>query len=283
MSKANEGRIAYISVDIEGVAGVVSPAQTVRKGFEYERARHWMTQEAAAVCEGALAAGCDSCIVSDSHGEGENLLIEDLPRGTQVVRNWPRPLGMMQGVDEPGVLAAALIGYHTDARCDQGVLAHTFAGRLINGLKINDVEASETLVSAAVAGEFGVPITLASGDVAYTRHVQETLGPEVLTVATKRGHGRYSATSLHPEDAREQLRSMAELAFSAPSTNTFDFELPCRVELCFQRHLPAELLCYLEGFERLDGTTICFEAKSAVSLCKTLRFVTSVVFDEQLP
>ncbi|MEM6543593.1 MAG: M55 family metallopeptidase, partial [Pseudomonadota bacterium] len=112
---------------------------------------------------------------------------------------------------------------------------------------------------------------------------QETLGPEVLTVATKRGHGRYSATSLHPEDAREQLRSMAELAFSAPSTNTFDFELPCRVELCFQRHLPAELLCYLEGFERLDGTTICFEAKSAVSLCKTLRFVTSVVFDEQLP
>ncbi|MEM1142253.1 MAG: M55 family metallopeptidase, partial [Pseudomonadota bacterium] len=283
MSVSQKARVAYISVDIEGVAGVVSPAQTLVSGFEYQQARHWMTQEAVSVCEGALAAGCDYCLVSDSHGGGENLLIDDFPRGTRIVRNWPRPLGMMQGVEEPGIHAAALVGYHSHARCADGLLAHTFAGRLISGLRVNGIEASETLVSAAIASEFGVPIALASGDAAYVEHARELLGSELLTVTTKQAHGRYSATSLHPTDAAEQLKTIAELAFSAPPTRLFELRFPAEIEVCFQRHIPAELLCYLDQFERVDGTTVGFSAPDASTLSKTLRFMTSVVFDEQLP
>ena len=276
-------KIAYISADIEGVTGVVSPAQTVLQGFEFERARHWMTAEVKAVCEGALAAGADACIVSDSHGNGQNLLLESLPRATQVVRAWPRPLGMMQGVESSGVFGAALIGYHTSARSAHGVLAHSFSGRTVAGLAINGVEASESTVSAAIAGAFGVPVLLASGDADYGNHIRDLLGDDLPTVITKVAHGRYSATCRHPDEVLDELRSTSEMAFSQPDRSVYEIELPASVELCFQRHAPAELLAYLECFERVDGTTVRFTADSVPALAKTLFFATHVGVDEQIP
>ncbi|MEM9705834.1 MAG: M55 family metallopeptidase [Pseudomonadota bacterium] len=142
----------YISADIEGVAGVVSPAQTVQTGFEYETARRWMTSEVRAACEGAVAAGADGVIVSDSHGNGQSLLLDGLPDDVEVVRNWPRPLGMMQGVDLPEVAGAFLLGYHTGAHHAAGVLAHTSNGLLFSQIRLNGEPASETPISASIAG-----------------------------------------------------------------------------------------------------------------------------------
>src|SRR5215470_2773145 len=89
----------YISADMEGVAGVVTSDQLGPPGFEYERFRGFMTNEVLAAIEGARAAGATEFLVSDSHGNGENLLIERFPKDVQIVRSWPRPLAMMQGID----------------------------------------------------------------------------------------------------------------------------------------------------------------------------------------
>ena len=275
-------RLAYISADIEGVAAVVSPAQTVAAGFEYERARRWFTDEVRAVCEGALAAGVDACIVSDSHLNGQNLLIERLPRGTRLVRNWPRPLGMMQGVEAPGVIGAVLLGYHTAAR-SEGVLAHSFAGRWVADVRVGGEEASESRISAALAGAFGVPVVLATGDDHYVRHIKSLLGEGLPTVATKSAHGRYSATCRHPDDVLEELRRASEAAFTGTAPAPYVLDYPARVEIRFQRHLPAELLSYLDDFERVDATTVAFTAESADALSRKLFFATHMTWDEQLP
>lgn len=55
-----------------------------------------MTDEVNAVIEAARAAGATEFLVSDSHGNGQNLLIEQLPDDVPTVRSWPRELGMMQ-------------------------------------------------------------------------------------------------------------------------------------------------------------------------------------------
>src|SRR4030095_9992117 len=89
----------YISADMEGVAGVVTPDQLGPPGFEYKRFRGFMTNEVLAAIEGARAAGATEFLVSDSHGNGENLLIERFPKDVQIVRSGPRPLSMMQGID----------------------------------------------------------------------------------------------------------------------------------------------------------------------------------------
>jgi hypothetical protein len=90
----------YISADMEGIGGVVTGEQLGTSGFEYQRFREFMTEEVLAAIRGARAGGATEILVSDSHGNGQNLLIDRLPDDVQVVRSWPRPLGMMEGVDE---------------------------------------------------------------------------------------------------------------------------------------------------------------------------------------
>src|SRR5262245_43636448 len=89
----------YISADMEGIGGVVTDEQLGPPGFEYARFREFMTSEVNAAITAARAAGAGEILISDSHGNGQNLLIEKLPPDVQVVRSWPRPLMMMQGID----------------------------------------------------------------------------------------------------------------------------------------------------------------------------------------
>lgn len=84
----------YISADMEGVVGAVTGDQLGPGGFEYERFRRFMTDEVNAAITAARAAGATDILVADSHGNGENLLIEQLPEDVTVVRSWPRPLMM---------------------------------------------------------------------------------------------------------------------------------------------------------------------------------------------
>ncbi|MEM0955470.1 MAG: M55 family metallopeptidase [Pseudomonadota bacterium] len=274
----------YICADIEGVAGVVSPAQTVQKGFEYEQARVWMTDEVIAACEGAFAAGAQHVTVSDSHGNGQNLLLDRLPASVRVVRNWPRPLGMMQGVEQDDVSAAILLGHHTGAHHRDGVLAHTISGLLIAEVRVNGKPMSETQLNAALAAHFSVPVVLATGDEDYCQHVAEALGTEVHTVATKSATGRYSANTLTPAASCNAIRQVAETALQASPPVVSPVERgPLRLEVQFQRHLPAELLAFLPGFEHLHSTVVASELPDMPSLTRVLNFISAVRFDEQIP
>src|SRR5436309_169785 len=93
-------RKIFISVDMEGISGVVQPAQLGPDGFEYQRAREWMTGEVNAAITGIRASGTADVVVCDSHGNGQNILIDKLPDDVRIVRGFPRPLEMMQGIDD---------------------------------------------------------------------------------------------------------------------------------------------------------------------------------------
>src|SRR2546422_2317184 len=110
----------YISVDMEGIAGVVHESQTdpTTPAFaaEYARFRRLMTAEANAAVEGALAAGATRVLVNDSHWFMRNLLAEELHQTAELVSGDPKPRSMMQGIDQQGGFDAALfIGYHARA------------------------------------------------------------------------------------------------------------------------------------------------------------------------
>src|SRR5687767_1850607 len=94
------GLKVFISADMEGITGVVQPAQLGPAGFEYGRSREWMTAEVNAAIAGAREAGATDFVIADSHGNAQNLLIDQLPPTVRVVRGFPRPLSMMHGIDE---------------------------------------------------------------------------------------------------------------------------------------------------------------------------------------
>ena len=110
-AQARAMRKIFISVDMEGIAGVVQPAQLGPDGFEYAKAREWATGEVNAAIQGARDAGATEFVVCDAHGNAQNLLIDQLPDDVRVVRGFPRPLEMMQGIDET-FDAALFVGYH---------------------------------------------------------------------------------------------------------------------------------------------------------------------------
>ena len=64
----------YISVDIEGMEGVVSRLQTVRGHGDFERARKRLTMDVNAAIRAAADAGVEEIVVADGHADMENLI-----------------------------------------------------------------------------------------------------------------------------------------------------------------------------------------------------------------
>src|ERR1700688_558083 len=202
----------YISVDMEGVAGVVTADQLLPGGFEYERFRRFMTDETLAAVRAANQAGAGEIVVSDSHGNGENLLIEEFPKDVRIVRAWPRHGGMMAGLDS-SFSAAIFIGYHASTSNPKGVRAHTFSSAHYARVVLNGNAVTEGEYNAAYAGAKGVPVIFVSGDDAATEEIKARLGA-IETVETKRTLGFHSAETLTPAASCDKIYAGVKSAFS---------------------------------------------------------------------
>ena len=121
----------YISVDMEGVAGVVHEDQTdpiePRHAGEYNRMRRLMTSEANAAIEGALAAGASWVLVNDSHWLMRNLLPEELHPAAELLSGGPKLRSMVEGI-ELGFDGALFVGYHAMAGTRHAIIDHTYSG-----------------------------------------------------------------------------------------------------------------------------------------------------------
>jgi D-amino peptidase len=262
----------YISADMEGIAGAVTQEQLGPAGFEYQRFREIMTAEVLAAIEGARAAGATEILVSDSHGNGQNLLIERLPEDVRVIRSWPRPLGMMEGID-PTFHAAIFVGYHAGATNPGGVRAHTFSSANYAAVRLNGRPVAESEFNAAVAGHFGVPVVLITGDDAAVSELQEMVrGVEGAVV--KRAIGFHSAETMTPAAAQGLIRRQAEVGVrNRAQVAPVRLATPVALELTFKNYRPVEVLAFLPQVERADARTIRFVGRDMVEIATFMAFV----------
>src|SRR5437868_6333349 len=162
-AQTGRARKIFISVDMEGITGVVEPPQLGPEGFEYQRAREWMTGEVNAAIQAVRDSGAAEIVVCDSHGNGQSLLIDKLPEDVRVVRGFPRPLEMMQGLDE-SFTAALFIGYHASEWTADAVRGHTISSARLLGVKLNGMEGAEGNDNLTLAVQLGIPGALVSVD-----------------------------------------------------------------------------------------------------------------------
>jgi D-amino peptidase len=262
----------HISVDMEGVVGVVTEQQLSPAGFEYARFRDFMTREALAAVEAGKAAGATEIIVSDSHGNGQNLLIDQFPADVKVIRSWPRRLGMVAGVDET-VDAAIFIGYHAGTNNAAGVRAHTFSSANLTRVALNGTNVTEGSWNAAIAGHFNVPVVMISGDDAAIAEVRKAVG-NIEAAETKRNLGFHSAITLTPQASYDLIRQRVQAALGRRSDfKPFKVQTPVTVEVSFKNYMPAEILAYLPLFERVDSHSIRFRAKDMVEASAVMNFI----------
>jgi len=261
-----------ISVDMEGIAGVVSGDHTSSSHKEYERFRKLMTGEANAAIEGALAGGATRVVVNDSHGGMTNILIEELNPAAELISGSPKPFGMMQGIG-PEVDAVFFVGYHGASGTGASVLEHTWSGRVFEA-SLNGRMVGETGLNAALAGAYGVPVVLVTGDMAVTEEAHALLG-EIETVAVKEGVARTAARCLHPEVAQQRIREAAERALKLDAA-PFVVPPPVTVHVVFQRAAYADMAGLVPGSRRVDGRTIEWTGEEMPTAYKTFRAMTSL-------
>jgi D-amino peptidase len=250
----------YISVDMEGVAGTVTADQLLPSGFEYERFRHFMTDETLAAVRAAKEAGAGEIVVSDSHGNGENLLIEEFPKDVRIVRAWPRHGGMMAALDS-SFSAALFVGYHASTTNLKGVRAHTFSSAHYARVTLNGNAVTEGEYNAAYAGAKGVPVIFVSGDDVATAEIKSRLG-DIETVETKKSLGFHSAETLTPAASCDKIFAGVKAAFARiHDFKPYVIKTPVTLEITFKNYTPAELLSYLRSVQRVDSHTIRFVGK----------------------
>ncbi len=255
-SKAPTGPLkVYISVDMEGIAGVVTADQLIPGGFEYERFRRFMTDEAVAAVRGAQAAGATEVVVSDSHGNGESLLIELFPKDVRIVRSWPRHGEMMAGLDST-FAAALFVGYHASTTNPKGVRAHTISSAHFTRVALNGTPVTEAELNAAYAGAMGVPVVFISGDDVAVSEVTARLG-QMQSVITKKSLGFHSAESLTPAEACDRIYQGALAAVAhRDQRKPYVLPTPITLDISFKNYTSAEIVAYLRSVQRTDSHSI---------------------------
>ena len=235
-------------------------------------ARHWMTQDVNAAIEGAVLAGAQQILVNDGHWEMRNIVPEELNPAARLMRGSVKPLGMMEGI-ERGWDAAFFIGYHVRFGVADGVMGHTLSGECFRDVRLNGRSVGEAELNAAVAGHFGVPVVLISGDQALERETANTL-PDARYVVVKTSLQTETTVLLHSSVVRQQIQDAALASLeSLRDAEPYRVGPPCEVEAQYQR---PESACYassVPGVCRVDDCTIrfgCADAPSALRILKVL-------------
>lgn len=261
----------YISVDIEGAAGIAHWDEAGKPHRDYPEFRERMTGEAVAACEGALAAGATEIWVKDAHGSGRNILGERLPTEARLIRGWSgHPYGMLQEIDE-SFDAVALVGWHGPAGHPNNPLSHTLTG-LYGRMTLNGQPCSEYLLHAHVAALTHTPVVFLSGDSGICE-LALAANPAIHTVRTNIGHGE-SVIAIQPALARDRIRKTVEAALkddlsSHVQPRAENYELQIR----FNHHGHAYQRAFYPGARLADSETVAFESNDFFEIARILRFM----------
>ncbi|HPB32261.1 MAG TPA: M55 family metallopeptidase [Candidatus Sumerlaeota bacterium] len=247
----------YVSIDIEGIAGVPSWEFGSRKQMDYPIGRELMAGELNAAIEGALEAGMTEIVVNDSHGNMVNLNPMVIHRAARLLQGERKPWSMMEGMDQR-YDAAIFIGYHAKAGTFMGSMCHTYCGA-VSEASMNGVPWGEVEINGAFCGTYGTPLVMVSGDEALAEETRAFI-PNIVAVPVKKAYGMRATLSLHPEEARarikagviEAIRNREKIApFTAPSPSVLEVRLrePDMADMCSR----------IPFVQRLDGLRVRFE------------------------
>lgn len=271
---APSGLKVLISADMEGVGGVSTwSVQAGSKGREYEKFRVLMTKEVNAAIAGAYDAGATEVVVGDAHGDAQNIDVELLDRRVRLIRAWPRPLGMMQGVDA-SFGAVVFVGYHAAEGRAPATLSHSFSGTI--EVELDGVPVPEAGFNAAIAGDFGVPVVFLSGDQTICADAKKLLGP-IETAAVKEATGFYSASMMHPEEAQKLIREGVRRGVERRrEIRPYRIAHPVTLRIRYNAVVEAEVVAMLPGVERPAGNVIEIRGRDMVEVSKFFEAISNI-------
>lgn len=257
-----------ISADAEGISGITNTNEMLFGRPHYEFMRQMMTEDVNASIAGAFDGGATEVVVNDAHWTMTNILIERLDPRADLIKGFQKHLCMVEGVQDADVIF--FVGYHARTGDSYGVGNETILGREIIDISMNGRRVGESEINAAVAGQFGVPLAMASGDDAYERELRQTF-PNVEFGLTKHAIDRWTARCLSLERARANIRAAAESGVRRALRGEFSpysLDGPVTLEVRFSSTAEALMASLVPGSIRSDPRTVSFTAGDAVAAWK---------------
>ncbi len=265
----------FISFDLEGISGVTSWKEMRKDSPDLLRVRKIATQEVNSAIRGARKSSLEigEILICDSHASGENLLIEELESGIELIKGTQRNYFMMEGLNRDFDVVF-FIGYHAMAGTFEGMMDHSYSSSLIYNIKINGQYVGESEINAAIAGHYGVPLGLVSGDDKLVQEVKNFFGPLVETVITKRSISRFCAKCKHPSDVQKEIQLKAERVMKKINRlKPFKFKYPINAEIEMINSLFGDAIGSLPGLKRVSARKFLFKSKDILAFYRTLMLI----------
>lgn len=262
-----------VSVDMEGIGGVVDGEDVSPGHSEYERSRSLITAEANAAVRGVYAHDPDAqVLVTEAHGGFRNLVPEQLDRRAELLRGKPKPDGMLAGLAD-GADAALFIGYHGKAGTPRSVLAHTIHGGVVADVRCAGRSLGEIGLNAALAAHHGVPAVLVSGDDTVAAEAAAVV-PGIHAVVVKRAIGFFAAALLHPDEACDRIEAEVPKALAdRGAIKPLRFDGPVQLEVEVLRPHMTERALLIPGVERTDGCTLRYAAPDFPTAYRVIQLI----------
>lgn len=265
MIASAQKRTVFLITDAEGVGGVCRQEQTDPKDSEM---RQLLTGEINAAVEGFLAGGADDVLVWDGHDGSQTLSTLTIHPRARLLMGALGPTMLM----ERRFAAVAYVGQHSKANVRGGIMAHSYSSLGIQNMLLNGKPVGEIDVIAAMAGHFGTPVIMLSGDQAAANELHEIV-PQAELAVVKEGLGRLTCISLSAIAARDLIRDAARKSV-AKINSIQPYRVTGPVTLQIEYTTRNSLAVDSEsrpGAEVLDDRTIRFRGKDIVEAWRLYR------------
>jgi D-amino peptidase len=265
---AQSGKKVYISADMEGISGIVGDDQVSAGAAEYGRSRKLMAEDVNAAIRGAIAGGATEVVVNDSHGGQRNILPEDLDPSARLISHSFKRYGMMEGLDET-FDAVLFIGYHAKADTPGGLFAHTGSG-VVRDLQIDGRSVGEGGMNTLLAGWYGVPVVLVTGDDVAVAQVRE-VATAARGVVVKRAINVRAAELMPLREARKEIEASARMAVAEAKKFALKRPTSVRVRLRYRNFTYPEIAEAFPAIKRVEPDTIEFTASTMPEAYRLIR------------
>ncbi len=253
-----------IRCDIEGVSGVVSYNQAEPGKSEYEFGLRMFNSDLFAMIEGLRSGGADEIWIYDEHYYGRNIDIDILPDFAVAICGKPPYQPDWAGGLDDSFDGLALLGFHSMADTPGGLLPHTYELD-IQELKINGTAVGEIGMEAAIAGDYGVPTVMVSGDSAGIAEAKKLL-PGVVGVSVKEAKCEFGAICRSSFVTADQIRrAAADVVINPPKVKPFS--VGSDVELAVKLRHGTYLASVRTLFDKmLSDNTLIIKGKNATDV-----------------
>jgi len=139
-------------------------------------------------------------------------------------------------------------------------------------------------INAAVAGHYGVPVTLVAGDIKAVGQTQALLGDQVVGAVVKEGLSTFTALNLHPIAAQKLIKeSAAQAVRNAKSAKPYVLPAAAFVEVEFEHQTRADHASLIPGVERVGERVVGFRPADGREMITLFRAVVKAASVKMAP